>query len=63
MAKGGQKKDKYAAQKVHSTSNKAKNIAKAKLLGDKKAGVSLTQTDYKSKNKTPVVVVSTKKGK
>lgn len=63
MAKGGKKKAKYDAQKLRSSSNKAKNIANAKALGDKKAGVSLTQADYKPKVKkvasTTIDAVST----
>ena len=54
MGKGGQKKAKYDAQKSRTTSNKVKNIAKAKKLGDKKAGVSLTQENYKPKFKPEV---------
>ena len=57
MAKGGQKKAKYDAQKGRTAKNKAKNIAKAKLLGDKKAGVPRTQTDYKPKPKAEVLEI------
>ena len=55
MAKGGQKKAKYDAQKLRTSKNKMKNIAKAKLRGDSKAGVSLTQADYKPKAKVTKV--------
>jgi len=62
MAKGGQKKAKYDAQKGRTARNKAQNIAKAKLLGDTNAGVALTQANYKPKVKAvsaPVVAQAT----
>ena len=54
MGKGGQKKAKYDAQKGRTAKNKAKNIAQAKILGDKKAGTPRTQADYNPKPKAEI---------
>lgn len=40
---------KYVKQRARTSENKAFNIAKAKTRGDKAAGTSLTQADYKHK--------------
>jgi hypothetical protein len=40
---------KYVKQAVRTSTNKARRIAKAKARGDKAAGTSLTQADYKQR--------------
>lgn len=41
---------KYMKQKSRTAENKARRIAKAKARGDKAAGTSLTQADYRRKD-------------
>ncbi len=40
---------KYVKQRARTSENKVRRIAKAKALGDKAAGTSLTQFDYRPK--------------
>lgn len=41
---------KYVKQRARTSENKARRIAKAKKRGDKAAGTSLTQFDYRRKS-------------